>query len=530
MANMALIAHMSLIVVLLLVSASHRACTVTEIYPKLRKFLTLPGRYALTPTSFSGSHAVILRVQQFNVLADGLAGLRADQGSFSRASRDVLDFSRRKHQILLEITQYNADIITLQECDHYYDFFLPELQKHGYQGYFAPKPTSACLEVSNNSDGCALFVKTSQLSVVSIETKTLALSVAALGDGGEVQEDDKNIKAQNQVAIIAVCALKNASYLRSLYSGKPSPGIIIATTHLKSSKTSTGERHRLFGIRHILNQVYGIYSSLEDRGKTPAVILTGDFNAVSEEIGEYSPLTFKAVKAHVLGLRSVYEDDIPLSMNKLSSKYYTTWKSRLENGGERITRRATDYIFYSTFRNGVYKNSFDDVTQLKRRPVSASFKSQIAISFLLRIFVYLFAIIIPLSSLLSSEISNLEQFTLFSIGASLLSIFELSSDGTVFKPQLAATINSLPDTCAVNSSDKAIDMTTTTDISKSSVLSDVGGLTQQILPLKQYGRPGFQSVQALDVLSDDEVGPNYIPSDTYPSDHISIVADLHLLW
>lgn len=45
-------------------------------------------------------------------------------------------------------------------------------------GYFAPKPTSACLQYSSNEDGCALFVKRKKLRVMSCETKTLALSIA----------------------------------------------------------------------------------------------------------------------------------------------------------------------------------------------------------------------------------------------------------------------------------------------------------------------------------------------------------------
>ncbi len=77
----------------------------------------------------------------------------------------------------------------------------------GYVGYFAPKPTSACLEVSSNGDGCALFVKSKKLRVVSCETKTLALSKAELTDSGELQEDEKSIRAQNQVGLIAVCEL-----------------------------------------------------------------------------------------------------------------------------------------------------------------------------------------------------------------------------------------------------------------------------------------------------------------------------------
>ena len=239
-------------------------------YPATRRFLTLPA--ADLETSSSTLNPLILRVLQFNSLADGLAGLRPDLGRFNRASREILCWDHRKSRILHEITQYEPDIITMQEVDHYYDFFLPELSARGYTGYFAPKPTSACLEVSKNEDGCAMFVKRNRLRVISCETKTLALSIAGLNTDGELVEDDKSIKAQSQVGLIAVCEICNweppimngtnkrriltldeydDSHMREIEEEEARrnspPPIIISTTHLKSSKSYTGERYRQKG-------------------------------------------------------------------------------------------------------------------------------------------------------------------------------------------------------------------------------------------------------------------------------------------
>ena len=100
--------------------------------------------------------------------------------------------------------QYQPDIITMQEVDHYDDFFLPELRRFGLVGMFAPKPLSSCLVVSNSSDGCAIFVNEEKFRVVSTESITLALTKAELRDGGELNEEDIYIRAQNQVALIAV--------------------------------------------------------------------------------------------------------------------------------------------------------------------------------------------------------------------------------------------------------------------------------------------------------------------------------------
>lgn len=257
--------------------------------PATRKFLPLP--VADVATSSPASKPFILRVLQFNVLADGLAALRPDLGRFNRASKAILEWDHRKSRILHEITQYEPDIITMQEVDHYYDFFLPELSARGYTGYFAPKPTSACLEVSKNEDGCAMFVKRNKLRVISCETKTLALSIAGLNTDGELVEDDKSIKAQSQVGLIAVCEICNwqpppsnttekrifipdGYYDQDMQQEEEEerrrnspPPIIISTTHLKSSKSYTGERYRQKGVMQILNDTDKIYTAMSAAGE-----------------------------------------------------------------------------------------------------------------------------------------------------------------------------------------------------------------------------------------------------------------------
>ena len=181
-----------------------------------------------------------------------------------------------------------------QEVDHYYDFFLPEMNKLGYSGYFAPKPTSACLDtnvISMNSstmpsaDGCVLFISRKKFKVISCESKTLALSVAGLVDG-ELLEDDRNIKAQNQVALFAVCEFttddsntKSVNNKLYNYPNQPSapPPLIICTTHLKSAKTTVGELYRQKAIYQILDMVENLYCKFADVGRTPAVLISGKY-------------------------------------------------------------------------------------------------------------------------------------------------------------------------------------------------------------------------------------------------------------
>ncbi|KAJ1439779.1 Endonuclease/exonuclease/phosphatase [Ochromonadaceae sp. CCMP2298] len=401
-----------------------------------RKFLQLP-RSPNAPSSEDAVGTAMLRVLQYNVLADGLAGLRDDGGGFSRATKGQLNWETRKHKLLSEITRYSPDVITLQEVDHYYDFFLPELRQRGYVGIFGPKPTSACLEVSDSSDGCAMFINSKRLRVLSCETQTLALSKAELTDSGELQEDEKNIRAQNQVALIAVCVLIDAdegslSSNSTARSRVAPPPIVVGTTHLKSSKSATGERYRQLGINNVLSAIGIIYKNLERVGRTPAVVLTGCLNAVPNTV-QYEPLCYRAVKAHSLGLRSVYNEDLSLSQVKMSvPQVYTTWKKRVSDGGEVEVQSCVDYIFYRPYQPRTIRES----TGKEETGVVAYSSSQVALSLMLRFTVYFFGALIPLTSLLSTQLTDYERFGLLGISVLFILLFEVSSGGSIFRPQL----------------------------------------------------------------------------------------------
>jgi len=68
--------------------------------------------------------------------------------------------------ILEEIRHYSADIVNLQEVEkvQYNDFFLPELQKDGYEGIFEAKGRIKNMydDLKHHVDGCAILWKKSK--------------------------------------------------------------------------------------------------------------------------------------------------------------------------------------------------------------------------------------------------------------------------------------------------------------------------------------------------------------------------------
>ena len=550
--------------------------------PPMREFLELPGLYTKEGQDPS---LPVVRVQQFNVLADGLAALRPDLGKFSRLEKSMLDWEARKENLIREIVQYDADIITLQECDHYHDFFQPKLDALGYCGYFVSKPTSACLDVSKRSDGCALFVKRDRLRVTSCETKTLALSIAKLTDGGELEEpglDSSSIQAQNQVAIIAVIEFVSLNSSRGAIGGgqfpppEPRkwyqtdtgdanvqlpillPPLLLATVHLKSSKSATGERYRQKGILQVLNDLARISHTLCRTGPPPAIILTGDFNAVPDEVSMqtfnslyygYKALTYQAVKYHSLGLRSVYNDDMPLSLTPRRSKdIYTTWKARslktVTDGGknylsESIVKRCIDYIFYLPYKKGPYR-IYEDAASVPKNVAQSP--SQIFVSLILRTTVWFFGLSTGFIAVVAEESLPAEQKVLIAFCSVLgLLIFELFSEGSIFRPFIDdvrfiegidsdAQFNKIEDDY-LNPAGKAILASAERRNNITKTMKLWAKTAQSKAPWEYgYGNPGMRPVRVADLFSEDQVGSALLPNENYPSDHVSLVADLQLQW
>ncbi|CAE7633604.1 CCR4-1, partial [Symbiodinium sp. CCMP2456] len=89
----------------------------------------------------------------FNVLAEAL-----------EPTGCAVSFDARKDGLLQEILRSQAEIVCLQEVDHFQDFFRPVLEGHGYEGYFVPK-TKKPKGSANVTEGQAIFVRRDRLHV-----------------------------------------------------------------------------------------------------------------------------------------------------------------------------------------------------------------------------------------------------------------------------------------------------------------------------------------------------------------------------
>lgn len=253
-------------------------------------------------------------VLQWNILADHLSGASPTLGGFDNVTPQLLNWNTRKAKIIATIEDYSPDIIAMQECDHF-DELAQELC---YNGYFAMKPVTVA---EGHPEGVALFVHDGcWIEVIKCHTFTYV---------------DREGRPANQPALVLELRINNKIF-------------IIATTHLKATKTAAGEAVR----QHQMQQLLSYIARIRETPQTP-VILLGDLNAMpvaDPEVG--APLTYETMINSDLGLKSAFDTALP-----------TTIKSR----GGKQTARCIDYIMYAgdvrlTYTENNYFNMPDDIS------------------------------------------------------------------------------------------------------------------------------------------------------------------------
>lgn len=121
----------------------------------------------------------------------------------------------RKQNIMKELLNYSADVISLQEVatDQFYSFFKPELHRHGYDGVFSPKSRAKTMSEpeSMQVDGCAIFYRTSKFLFVDqylVEFNQMAMAYS------EGADDMLNrVMPKDNIAILALLEVKEVGVL-----------------------------------------------------------------------------------------------------------------------------------------------------------------------------------------------------------------------------------------------------------------------------------------------------------------------------
>merc|ERR1719295_1598960 len=159
---------------------------------------------------------------QFNVLCDRYATRRM----YGYCPQWALSWEYRKKGILDEVRSYLADIVTLQEVEmeQFYNYFLPELKRDGYDGIFSPKSRAKTMTDTERKrvDGCAIFYKTTKFTLVKehlVEFNQLAMSLtqnSPTGGGGSLAAGKENSNGSSNGSSGGSAASMNVQSNRNL--------------------------------------------------------------------------------------------------------------------------------------------------------------------------------------------------------------------------------------------------------------------------------------------------------------------------
>jgi len=240
-----------------------------------------------------------IRVCQFNVLADGLAGKRPDGGGFTGLPRACLDWNFRCKRIIEEISRCQPHIVGLEELDRVED--IQHAFGDRYEIVNKCKPTSLCLHFSNSPDGClVMFDKSRFQRVNDVDDECFGLG------------DDSN-----QVAACVV--VKDRLQSDAIY--------VLCSAHFKATKDDHGEAIRVKQAGVISERLKAIAAKYS----ASATIVCADLNGVPTG-DAYVAMTSSAFKS---AMRETSPDG--------QEPPFTTAKQR----GNHQVRHTIDYIFYS---------------------------------------------------------------------------------------------------------------------------------------------------------------------------------------
>ncbi|KAA0717286.1 CCR4-NOT transcription complex subunit 6-like [Triplophysa tibetana] len=160
-----------------------------------RPWVTLKERDQMMPTA-------VFTVMCYNVLCDKYATRQL----YGYCPSWALNWEYRKKGIMEEITNCDADIISLQEVEteQYHTFFLDTLKDRGYDGFFCPKSRAKLVSEQERKhvDGCAVFFKSDKFTMVQKHTVEFNQVAMANSEGSEVMLNRVMTKDNIGVAVL----------------------------------------------------------------------------------------------------------------------------------------------------------------------------------------------------------------------------------------------------------------------------------------------------------------------------------------
>mmetsp|Transcript_19354 Transcript_19354/g.68471 ORF Transcript_19354/g.68471 Transcript_19354/m.68471 type:complete len:379 (-) Transcript_19354:1164-2300(-) len=271
-----------------------------------------------------------VRVATWNVLADGLA----QESGFVHVTPSALSWETRCGQVVDGVVEADADIVLLQEVNHFEDSLEPAFARLcGMAGRFLPKASSPCAKFGFPSDGSCVLWRADRFEAV---------------DGAEVQFCDlgeadgaRGADHSQRALVVVLREIRAAAPSSADEGGDPAADaagvggarvVIAVSTHLKASSKPTRNARRLSQMRQLLAALGPIAESYPGA----SIVLGADLNEapLADGGGVYEAAT----EASALDLASAYGPGGPSTEPEYSTYAHWPW-------GWNVV--MIDYVLYS---------------------------------------------------------------------------------------------------------------------------------------------------------------------------------------
>lgn len=188
-----------------------------------RPWITLKERDQMISTA-------VFTVMCYNVLCDKYATRQL----YGYCPSWALNWEYRKKGIMEEITNCDADIISLQEVEtqQYYTFFLETLKERGYDGFFCPKSRAKLVSEQERKhvDGCAVFFKTDKFALVQKHTVEFNQVAMANSEGSEVMLN--RVMTKDNIGVAVLLEVKKDLFASGLKECPEKQHLLVANAHM----------------------------------------------------------------------------------------------------------------------------------------------------------------------------------------------------------------------------------------------------------------------------------------------------------
>jgi nocturnin len=221
-----------------------------------------------------------ITVAQFNTLAEALSNpALCPNSGFTSLPPEAMSWPARGDALVAHVQAADADVVCLQEVDHYRDTFYPRLRELGYEGCFREDEWSPCRRTSSGAlrDGVAIFYRADKLELCGSHVPFVPRERKDVADPG--RDAGKCLIARFR--LLAPRELTHSDRFHEYVNAMEE--LVVACAHLDSKKDEEGAAKRRLQAMAAASEATRFRAFSCTNPSTVPILFVGDLNATPDE-------------------------------------------------------------------------------------------------------------------------------------------------------------------------------------------------------------------------------------------------------